>query len=263
MTRYAPHLLCFLFLAGPLSGCVTLTRHNVLKARVTAMEREKAELETEQERDRERMKRLHKDLVEATEALRKGGANLGADIDTVKADVARLQGTDEETSYQLSRILEDLEMIKKALDEKLGLSLIKLPKGVTDKPDSLQKAGKKAMGKGDYRTARGLFQRILDSHPDHSLASQAQFLIGETYFKEGKQQQAIREYQRVHDSFRDVKSAPVEMALARIAEILLAQGDCEKARSVLKYLIEYDRKSPEAKAARDRLKKLGRKCKGR
>lgn len=250
-------------MAVSLPGCVTLTRHNVLEARVAAMEREKAELESEQERDRERMQRLHKDLVDATEALRKGGANLGADMDTLKADVARLQGIDEETSYQLSRLLEDVEMIKRALDEKLGLSLIKLPKGVTDKPESLEKAGWAALTKGDYRTARGLFQRILDNHPNHSLASQAQFLIGETYLKEGKQQQAIREYQRVHDRYRDVKNAPVEKALTRIAEVLLTQNDCDKARGVLKYLIEYDRKSPEAKAAKDRLKKLGKNCKGR
>jgi len=247
---------------GP-SACVTLTRHKLLEARVDAMEREKARIKSDQERDRERMERLHKDLVDATEALRKGGANLGADIDAMKADIARLKGADEENSYRLSRVVEDLEMIKKALDDKLGLALVKLPPGVDDKPASLMKAGREAMSKGDYRTARGLFQRLLDAHPNHALAAQAQFMVGETYLREGKSQQAIREYQRVHDRYREVKNAPVGEALLRIAEVLLKQGDCTKARGVLKYTIDLNRKAPEAKEAKARLKKLGRKCKGR
>lgn len=263
MERTAFSILLITLLCTGLPGCVTLTRHKVLETRVAAIEREKADIQAEQERDRERMQRLHKDLVEATEALQKGGANLGADIDTIKADITRLQGTDEENSYQLSRIIEDLEMIKKALDEKLGLALVKLPKGVDDKPESLLKAGKASMSKGDQRTARGLFQRLLDSHSGHALAPKAQFLIGETYFKEGKQQQAIREFQRVHDRFREVKKAPVGKALMRIAEILLTQGDCSKARGVLKYTVDFDRKTPEARKAKEKLKSLGKNCKGR
>jgi len=256
-------MVCVAIATGLSTGCVTLTRHKALQARVTTLERDMTEYRTQLDRDNARLQRLHEDLIEGREQLRAGGANLGADIDTMKADIARLRGADEETVYKLSRAVEDLEMIKKALDERLGVALVKLPKGQDESPAALFKAGRSSMSKGDYRTARGLFQKLLDIGPDHALAPEAQYLVGETYLKEDKRKQAIREFQRVHDRYRSVKKAPVGKALTRIAEALLDAGDCKKARGVLKYLVDMDRKSPDAIAARNKLKKLGRNCKGR
>lgn len=243
-----------------LAACVTIPRFREVEDRVVAIEKRNAELEEEQRRDQERMQRLHQDLQEATEALRAATANQGADVEGVKGEVARLKGTDEEMNYRLSRLQEDMELVKKTLEEKLGMVVVRLPPGVGNDPDSWFKAGKAALDRGDTRTARGLFQRILDQNPDHARAPEAQYWMGETYFRDGMLPQAIREYQRVHDRYRTVKDAPVGAALLRIAECLSKGGECAKARDVLRYLMDFARKSPEAQEAQKRLKGLPKDC---
>lgn len=242
-------------------SCVTIPRFRALEDRVAALEKRCVEIEEEQARDKERMQRLHRDLQEAEEALRATTAAQGADVEGVKGEIARLRGTDEELEYHLSRLREDLESVKKALEEKLGLVVVRLPPGVSNDPESLMKAGKAALERGDTRTARGLFQRLLDQTPDHALAPQAQYLMGESYMREGMYTQAIREYQRVHDRYRGQKDAPVGAALLRISECLLKRGECAKAREVLKYLIDFGKKVPEAQEAQKRLKELPKTCK--
>ncbi len=244
-----------------LAACVTIPRFREVEDRVAALEKRNAELEQEQRRDQERMQRLHRDLQEATEALRAATANQGADVEGVKGEVARLKGSDEEMNYRLSRLQEDMDLVKKTLEEKLGMVVVRLPPGVGNDPDSWFKAGKAALDRGDTRTARGLFQRLLDQNPDHARAPEAQYGMGEAYFRDGMLPQAIREYQRVHDRYRTVKDAPVGAALLRIAECLQKRGECAKARDVLRYLVDLARKSPEAQEARKRLKALPKDCK--
>lgn len=244
-----------------LSACVTIPRFRDLEDRVAVIEKRQAELDEEQRRDQDRMERLHQDLQAATEALRAATANQGADVEGVKGEVARLRGTDEEMNYRLSRLQEDMELVKKTLEEKLGMVVVRLPPGAGNDPESWFKAGKTALDRGDTRTARGLFQRILDQNPDHARAPEAQYFMGETYFRDGMLPQAIREYQRVHDRYRTVKDAPVGAALLRISECLLKRGECAKARDVLKYLVDLNRRSAEAQEAQKRLKGLPKDCK--
>lgn len=255
LLRHLP-FLCLIFVA-----CVTIPRFRDLEDRVAAIEKRSAELEEDQRRDQERMQRLHQDLQEATETLRAATANQGADVEGVKGEVARLRGADEEMIYRLSRLQEDMELVKKTLEEKLGMVVVRLPPGIGQDPESWFKAGKAALDRGDTRTARGLFQRILDQNPDHARAPEAQYWMGETYFRDEMLPQAIREYQRVHDRYRTAKDAPVGPALLRISECLLKRGECAKARDVLRYLLDLNRKSPEAQEAQKRLKALPKDCK--
>lgn len=244
------------------SGCVTLSRFEQMEDRVVALEKQKTEMADEQKRDQERIQRLYQDFQAATEGLRKGGANVAADMDGLRLDVARLKGTNEEQLYKLGRAQEDLDLVKKALDEKFGLALVQLPKGLGEDADSLYQAGKAAFDRNDHPMTRGIFRKFLETMPDDPRAAEAQFMIGESYFREGRYGQAIRELQRVHDRYRETKGAPVEKALLRIAESLLKQNDCKKAAGVLKYLMEYNKKASEAGRARDMLKGLKGHCKG-
>lgn len=258
--------ILFLALIGSaiptMPGCVTIWRHRELEARVAGLEKDKQDLLDEQKRDQDKMERLHRDLQEATEALRKGGANLGADVDEIRANVTKLRGSDEEMNWALAKLVEDVADIKKAMDEKLGVALVRLPKGLPEDRETLYKAGREAFDKGDLPTARGVLRKLIETFPDDPNCAEAQYLVAETFFKEGKFGQAVREYQRVHDRYRETKGAPVEKALLRIAESLLKQDDCKKAGGVLKYLAEYNKKAPEAEKAKEMLKGLKKKCPG-
>jgi TolA-binding protein len=252
--------LLFPFLALCVS-CVTLTRHQVLEDKVSVLERRIAELEDEKNRNEEKMERLHKDLQEATEALRLKTAGVSEDTDALKLEVARLKGVDEEVLYKIAKIQEDLDLIKKTLEDKLGTVLVPLPAGLQGDAKSLLKGAEDAMAKGDFRVARAILQRFLDTYKDDELAPKAQHLLGETYFREGKYQQAVREFQRVYDRYKTVKGAPVEPALLRIAQSLLKMGECAKSKEVLKFLVDYNKKAQEAGEAQKMLKSLPKGCK--
>lgn len=254
------YLAILIYLISDL-GCVTIWRFREMEAKVANLEKQKAEIEEEQRRDKEKMQRLYQEMNEATETLRKGGATLVADVDTLKTEITRMKGIDDEIYYKLSKIQEDIEMIKKSLDEKLGIALIQMPKGLPEDKDTLYNAGKSSLEKGDMLQTRGILRKFLDTYPDDPRAGEAQFIIGESYFREGKYGQAIKEFQRVHDRYRDVKGAPVERALFRIGESLLKQGDCKKAQGVFRYLMEYNRKAPEADKAKLLLQNLKKSCK--
>lgn len=243
------------------SSCVTVWRFRETEDRVAALEKRLSDLEEDRKRDLEKLERLHRDLLEATETLRLATANQGADLEQLRGDIAKLRGDEEEIQYRLSRLNDDVELIKKGLEEKLGLVIVKVPQTAGSDPESWFKAGLEALNRGDNKTARGLFQQIIDRHPDHPKAPEAQYLMGESYFRDGMLPQAIREFQRVHDRYRNVKGAPVEKALLRISECLVKRGECGKAQDVLRYLIDYNGKSAEAKEAKERLKALKKECK--
>lgn len=252
-------------LAPALPGCVTLWKYNddtaAMNGRLKALEEQRTVLESRQAEDRQRMEAVRADLVDATEALRKGGANLGADVDALKQDVARLKGADEEHAWAVSKVQEDMEGVKKTLDG-LGTPVIKMPEGMGEDRESLLKAAREAVEKGDGPLARGILRKFLETYPDEPRAGEAQWLVGETFFKEQKWGQAVKEFQRVHDRYKDVKGAPVGKALQRIAECLLKQGDCVKAAGVYGYLADLEKKSPEAEQARAQVKRLKKSCKG-
>jgi outer membrane protein assembly factor BamD len=77
------------------------------------------------------------------------------------------------------------------------------------RPDTLQPAnklyetGERDLDKGRYDAAREQFRKIVERHPDSSLAPQARFLIGEAWYREEEWDRAAREF----DAFLNISPA--------------------------------------------------------
>lgn len=255
--------LTLVFLLGGLSqsACVSIWHFNDLEARVNGLEQDKNQLTEEQQKDKERLKTLHADMKEATDVLKRSGADLVADLDEVKGKVSRLEGVDEETAFALARLDKDIAAIKKVLDEKLGIALIDMPAGMPEDKAGMLASGKKYYEKGDMTTARGILRKIVDQWPDSTEAPQAQLLIAETFMAQKLPEKAIAEFQLVYERYREVSGAPVPRALLRISEILTVMKDCKKAIDVYGILIDTAPKSGEAKLAKGRVEKMKKTCK--
>jgi outer membrane protein assembly factor BamD len=59
----------------------------------------------------------------------------------------------------------------------------------------LYQAGEQEMNKKNYVAARAHFQKIVERHPQSNYAARARFLIGETYFREGTFDKAIKDFE--------------------------------------------------------------------
>lgn len=115
---------------------------------------------------------------------------------------------------------------------------------------------KKALDNNQLKTARELFTRLIVKFPTSDRVDNAQFWIGESYYKSKWYQKAILEYQKVIENFPKGNKAPEAYFKQGLA--FAALGEVENSRIVLKDLIK---KFPGSNAALKAKKKLNKKKK--
>ena len=87
--------------------------------------------------------------------------------------------------------------------------------------------------------------------PQSDEADNAQFWIGETYYRENWYEKAILEYQKVIENFP--KGNKVPAALLKQGMAFTELGDKENARLIFKELVDRFPRSTEAKIATQKL----------
>jgi tol-pal system protein YbgF len=111
--------------------------------------------------------------------------------------------------------------------------------------------GKKLFDTEDYAGARDAFMSLLAKFPKSDQADNAQFWIGETYFRETWYEKAILEYQKVIDDFPQGNKVPAALLKQGMAFVEL--GDKENANLIFKELIDRFPRSSEATLAAKKL----------
>ena len=119
---------------------------------------------------------------------------------------------------------------------------------------ALYTAAKSAFDQGDYDNARIGFEKMLESYPKSKQADNAQFWIGEIYYRQKWYERAILEYQKVIENYP--KGNKVRASLLKQGFAFLNIGDRANARLILKELIKKYPRSKEAEIAKKKLKEL-------
>lgn len=104
---------------------------------------------------------------------------------------------------------------------------------------------------GRYELAVSGFQRFLRDFPSTSLAPNAHYWIGESYFSQKDYGHAMQAFQRVVNEFP--RSEKVPPALFKLGLTAMEMGDSPGARKYLKRVIEEFSTSDEAKLAKNKL----------
>ena len=104
---------------------------------------------------------------------------------------------------------------------------------------------------GLYDSAIQGFKAFQQRFPDASLAVDAQYLVGTSYFRTRDCVRAIAAYEKMVNTFPHHKNNA--LGLLKLSYLYDAMGDMAQARSVLLRLIERHPRSKEAKLARQRL----------
>ncbi len=271
---------CCIVLMGvlALAGCATQTDMYSLDARLAALEQQNVDL-------KKRLEKFGRDQRTTDQKLRDQTAVLYATLDKVQEDIRLLSGRLDETEYLLKKQLNAVrkssssgEQQVKTVEERLSdlqrrmgrieqyLSLetavpgvagavpaaAAVPKKRSLSQNELYVKAKQTFDNGDYPGARSAFQEFLKRFPKAKNADNAQFWIGETYYREKWYEKAILEYQKVIENYPKGNKVPASLLKQGLA--FYSMGDKANARLILNELITKYPHSREAKIAAKKLK---------
>jgi TolA-binding protein len=217
------------------------------------------QLEADSRRSKEeidaKLRELQQVLDQATGVLKRGSADVGAQVEQMREQVARLEGESAELRHKLELLDQQFMAQRTQLDEQFA----KMKPGAKEAIDPTQipadkaghyKAAYDAYQAADYDKARGLWREYLTRYPADSKAGDAQYWIGATYTQQNKPATALGEYRKVIAEY--AKSNAVNVALYGMADAFYRLHACTDAKNALQALIK---RKPEA-ALGDRAKKL-------
>ena len=266
-----------------LCGCAMQQDVIALYDRMTVLEQRDVELEKDEARLNSLMQERIQKQEEKEHYHRTRSADMQVMLDELREEIRILNGKLEETEYLLKRktaALEDaiakrkdiLGKVEKRstlnhdrivnIQQYLNLefsgpdSKIKAV-GKTKKrlsEDEVYASAKQAFDRGDLETAREEFQKIIKQYPKSRHADNAQFWIGEIYYREKWYEKAILEYQKVIEKYPKGNKVPASLLKQGLAFLNL--GEKANARLILNELVVKHPKSNEAKIARQKLKGL-------
>ena len=255
-----------------------------------AMDLEKRDQRSGKENEKSRVylstkiSEFEKDLGNEDIQLRTEYAKLNAGTEVLKDDVQLLRGRLEESEFMIQKRLntgENAEKGTQILLDKLSTSLNRIEvrlqyieqylnldsagshsapekksqkaeKTLTDQERYV--AAKQAFDQSDFEAARSSFEAIIKDYPKSEHADNAQFWIGEIYYREKWYEKAILEYQKVIENYPKGNKVPASLLKQGFAFISL--GDKANARLILKELGKKYPKSNEGKIALQKLKEL-------
>lgn len=261
-----------LLLAGCASkGDVEVMQHDLdeLKTRYFTMEKDFNGLKNE---TREGMDKTLKEYQNEIELLRKGSADLQVSLDSAKVDMQVLAGKVDDATLQAKKPADDISLLKEDLDHRLTALEARvgnIEKNSEDQrkkmteaaanlselsPDVLYQQGLDSFKGGNTQRARELLTKFVEQHPNHELAANAHYWIGETYYTEKVYDQAILEFEKVIKNYPGKEKVPAAMFKQALA--FKGLGDKKSARYVLGKLIENFPRSSEAGMAKAKLKEM-------
>jgi len=274
-----------------LFSCVSSQDITTLDNRLYTIEQQVLELQEQSRSLREDMEEIGSqaasDVAEQTadiQYLRQQTAGLFAELEKLGETVQSVNGKAEEIEYALreqSGEIEDQEQTRfgkiQRIEAAANLSLDRIGRiehylgfetsatmdeamasesldesNLTD--GELYQIAKQTFDNGDYDSARQRFQKLLRQFPKSENADNAQFWIGETYYREKWYEKAILEYQKVIETYPKGNKVPAALLKQGLAFFNLR--DKANARLIFKELTKKHPKSTESSIAKRKLSEL-------
>jgi len=173
-----------------------------------------------------------------------------------EAEIEALRVNIESINNEINNLRAKLETL--SVPSPAGPSITPSPAPEEQPPASPEAMYKKALqmfNQGKIVQARKAFQTFLQKYPEHELADNAQFWIGETYYKEGNYEEAILAYDNLLKKYPNSNKLPE--AMLKQAYAFANIGDVNTARVILKALLKKFPNSDMASYAEKKLKELG------
>ncbi|GFE62587.1 tol-pal system protein YbgF [Geobacter sp. AOG2] len=261
-----------------LAGCATQSSLDVVRSDMDAVKTRLFSVEKDLGGVRDESKQgigsVEKEYKSDVLAVRKLSADIQASMDSVKSDIQVLNGKTDDLAISVKKPADDLARYREDADKrifaledrvvKLQTAMDELTKKVADlaqpkkeeppTPEAFYTKGLETFKAGDMPGARDIFTKFLEQYPQHDLAANAQYWIGETFYNEKGYEPAILAYQEVIKQYPGKDKVPAAMLKQAMCFRLIK--DVKSAKYVLKKLEETFPKSEEAKKAKALLKEI-------
>lgn len=262
-------LLCLAVGVVLMAGCATRQDVITLDRRTIALENQYADLAQKYTAAREDLSSLGADRDDKYQSFSDYKAEMRAEFQRYKRELQLVRGRVEENDHRLAQHMADIAARLEAFDMRLSKLEQRLQgqspadAGVAPSPPTvgdpaasqeaaLYNKGKQLFDQEDYAGARSAFESILRKFPQSDQADNAQFWIGETYYRESWYEKAILEYQKVIENYP--KGNKVPAALLKQGMAFTELGDKENAALIFRELVDRYPRSTEAKIAAQKLK---------
>ncbi len=272
--KYFTNLLfCIIVIAG----CAGRTDVIVLDDRLAAVEGQLARQNT-------MIEKFSQTTESKEQNIRGQTANIRVEIESMREQIGAINGRLEEVEYrvkqekdasgltELDRLKEDSRAMNSritSIEQYLDMSGAAKSTAVKPAPANIPTASvplsslseqalydqaKQAFDAGELEKARQGFQEFTKRFPDSQNADNAQFWIGEIYYREKWYEKAIVEYQKVVEDYP--KGNKIRSAMLKQGYAFLNIGDKANARLILKDLISKYPNTTEAQLATQKLSQI-------
>jgi tol-pal system protein YbgF len=280
-------IFCVIFL---FSGCALQDDVNILNNRLMSMERRMQAMDHHSRDLDKKQSALEAELADDTQSrastvqkIQHRSASVTAGIEEIRVDIRKLSGRLDKVVYIVKQegtanmdicrknetLIQQLQASVSAGEQSIAqleqyLNLEKNRSGLNEKTPapvqhSLSEAeryqqAKQKFDAGDFDLALESFRALIKRYPKSEHADNAQFWIGEIYYREKWYEKAILEYQKVVEKY--AKGNKVAAALLKQGFSFYNLKDKANTRLILQELIKKYPKSKEAQIAQKKLKGL-------
>ncbi len=199
----------------------------------------------------DQIKQLQKVLEDSSKLLKRNSADLGADVDQLRAEIRTANGLVTAINNGVNELRAEHAKTAarvESLDQRLGQLESGKP-SANSSPDDLWRLGSTAFEAARYNDAVDIFKRLVSSFPTHTRADDAQYFRGQSYTNLKDWDKAIATYQQLADKYPDSELADDGLYFAALAAQNLK--NCTEARAYLGVLKQKYSKSNVAKTAAD------------
>jgi TolA-binding protein len=203
----------------------------------------------------EQINQLKKVLDDSAKLLKRNSADLGLEVEQLRADIRTANGLVTSVNGQITDLKASFDAYRKQQDARLdalGQRLAQLERdkpSPTSSPDDLWRLGSAAFEARRYNDAIEIFKRLTLTYPSHDRADDALYFRGQAYTNLKDWEKAIGIYQMLVDKFPQGPFTDDGLYFAALAAKQLKQ--CTEARTYLGIIKSKYPKSNVARQARD------------
>lgn len=255
-------------------GCFWLTtKHEGNRLRSDVAELEKRIAKQEESLDA-KVKQLDESLDKATKLLARNSADLGADVQKLSSEMASMNGEVEGVRRELEAVRAELALAREenlqlrgdfekrlvAAEARVAELEKQLATGAGTKPpptaaqptkEELFASAMKKLEAGQLTDARKELKDFLKKYPQDDRADDAQYWLGEIYYREQQYEKAIGEFQKVIDGWPN--GDMVDDAFFQAGMSAVQMKWCTDAKAYFSVLVSRFKQSPLVKKAQQQL----------